>query len=72
MVGLLGLAAIAGFAWYRGWSRAWTYGACALWWVAQLPGYIATTDGRDPAGWVKFWGAIAVAGVVGAAEKLRP
>jgi molybdopterin/thiamine biosynthesis adenylyltransferase len=64
VVGLLGLVAIAAFAWYRGWSRAWTYGACALWWVAQLPGYIATTDGRDPAGWVKFWGAIAVAGVI--------
>lgn len=64
MIGLLGLAAIAAFAWYRGWGRAWTYGACALWWVAQLPGYIATTDGRDPAGWVKFWGAIAVSGVL--------
>jgi molybdopterin/thiamine biosynthesis adenylyltransferase len=66
VVGLLGLVAIAAFAWYRGWNRAWTYGACALWWVAQLPGYIATTDGRDPAGWVKFWGAIAVAGVLAA------
>jgi molybdopterin/thiamine biosynthesis adenylyltransferase len=64
VIGLLGLAAIAAFGWYRGWNRTWTYGACALWWVAQLPGYIDSTDGRDPAGWVKFWGAIAVAGVI--------
>jgi molybdopterin/thiamine biosynthesis adenylyltransferase len=64
VIGLLGLAAIAAIAWYRGWNRTWTYGACALWWVAQLPGYIASTEGRDPAGWVKFWGAVAVAGVI--------
>lgn len=62
MIGLLGLAAIAAFAWYRGWSRRWAYGACALWWAAQLPGYIATVDGADPLGWVKFWGAVTVGG----------
>jgi molybdopterin/thiamine biosynthesis adenylyltransferase len=64
VIGLLGLAAIAAFAWYRGWSRRWAYGACALWWVGQLPGYIATTGGRDPMGWVKFWGAVTVIGVL--------
>ena len=64
MIGLLGLAVIAALAWYRGWSRRWTYAACALWWVSLLPGYIASSGGRDPAGWVKFWGAVAVMGVV--------
>ena len=64
MTALLGLAAIATFAWHRGWSRAWAYGACALWWVAQLPGYLTTVDGPDPTGWVEFWGAIAVSGVL--------
>jgi molybdopterin/thiamine biosynthesis adenylyltransferase len=64
VIGLLGLAAIAALAWYRGWSRGRAYAAFALWWVAMLPAYLARVDGRDPTGWVKFWGAVAVAGVL--------
>lgn len=62
MIGLLGLAAIALVAWYRGWSRRKAYAVCAIWWLAQLPVYIRSTDGRDPAGWVKFWVAVALIG----------
>jgi molybdopterin/thiamine biosynthesis adenylyltransferase len=64
VIGLLGLAAIAAFVWYRGWSRRSAYALCALWWAAMLPGYVTEVDGRDPAGWVKLWGAVAVFGVV--------
>jgi molybdopterin/thiamine biosynthesis adenylyltransferase len=73
MIGLLGLAVIAALAWYRDWRRTWTYAAFALWWAAMLPGYIAAKDGVDPIGWVKFWGAVAVIGVLAIlyAEGLR-
>jgi molybdopterin/thiamine biosynthesis adenylyltransferase len=64
LIGLLGLAAIAGLAWQRGWSRSRAYLVAALWWAAMLPGYIASTEGRDPLGWVKFWGAVTVVGVL--------
>jgi molybdopterin/thiamine biosynthesis adenylyltransferase len=30
----------------------------------MLPGYIVAVDGRDPAGWIKFWGAVTVIGMV--------
>jgi molybdopterin/thiamine biosynthesis adenylyltransferase len=64
MIGLLGLAAIAALAWYRGWNRFRTYGLCALWWASLLPSYSMSVEGRDPAGWVKFWGSVAVIGVL--------
>jgi molybdopterin/thiamine biosynthesis adenylyltransferase len=73
MFGLLGLLTIVAVAWFRGWNRQFGYAAAAIWWVAMLPAYLTAESGRDPAGWIKFWGAVAVIGLlaVGYGEGVR-